>query len=221
MDDTIVLTDYDKKVYSDHFNILPKRIYNPVSYETEKLSSLTSNTILFVGRLHYDVKGLDYLLQITAELKKMLDKFEVVVVGDGNGKDKLIAQAKKCDVNKMIKMVGGTTDVKKYYEKASVCIVPSRVEGFGLVIIEAFESGVPVVAFENAGPSELIEDGKTGFLIPRFDVNKFADRLYKILDDAKLRRAMGAQAKRKAGEFSQKNIAEQWIRFLDRKEVDG
>lgn len=214
LDDVIVLTDYDKKEYSRHFDISPIRIYNPLPYQCNNRKNNLDNTVLFVGRLHYDIKGLDYLIDIIAILDKLIDNFSIIVVGDGSGKNIFIDNAKKRGIFNRIKMLGEQTDIKKYYQNAKVCVVPSRVEGFGMVIIEAFESGVPVVAFENAGPSELIDDGETGFLIKKFNTIDFADKVSKLLENDILRQQMSEKAKKKANEFSKENICKQWLSFL-------
>lgn len=214
LDDIIVLTDYDKKVYSDHFDISPIRIYNPVPFETNHTSKLNSRNIVFVGRLHYDIKGLDYLVKIAEKLKQRIENIKFKIVGDGAGKDRLVSDIKKNKLDDIVELVGSTDNVQKYYEDAEICVVTSRVEGFGLVIVEAFEQGVPVVAFENAGPSEIIEDGKTGFLIPNFDIDLFALKLYELLMDDEMRKAMGKAAKNKAREFHKDVILNSWIEFL-------
>lgn len=219
LDDVIVLTDYDKKEYAKHFDIQPIRIYNPLPYQCNYIQKRMTNTVLFVGRLHYDVKGLDFLVDIIVALEKLIDDFKVVIVGDGNGKNVFINKAKNNGVFHRIEMVGEQTNVKKYYQDARVCVVPSRVEGFGMVIIEAFEAGVPVVAFENAGPSELIEDGITGFIIKKFNTDDFAEKVSRLFSDDALCQQMRCNVQKKAKNFSRETIGNQWLTFLHGKEI--
>lgn len=214
LDNIVVLTDFDVIEYRKHFLVKPIRIYNPLPYEEGYKSLLKDNTILFVGRLDYDVKGLDYLVEILSDLTKYDINVHLLVVGDGAGREKFTEYAKRNNVLDKITMVGNTINVKAYYRRASICLVTSRVEGFGMVVIEAFEAGVPVISFANAGPSELIEDGVTGYIIKKYDVVDFAKKVRFLLMNDDLRLQMGKNAALKAKEFAISTISKQWVDFL-------
>ena len=214
LDKVVTLTDFDRKEYSERFNIDPIRIYNPLSYTSHTKSNLTSNIVLFVGRLNYKVKGLDLLAESIAELEKRTQDFKVVVVGDGEGKEQFLKYAESLKVRSKIEMIGNTKDVEQYYQMARVCVVPSRVEGFGLVVTEAFEAGVPVIAFDSNGPSELIEDGVNGYVVERYNVNLFAEKIYSLLMDENMCKVMGHNALVKSAYFSETFIGNEWCTML-------
>ena len=133
--------------------------------------------MIFVGRLDYDLKGLDLLIQALSIVKIEIPDFSLVMVGDGGGRERLENEIEKAGLKGNINMVGNSEDVMKYYMQASIALLPSRQEGFGLVVTEAMECGLPVISFKTKGPSEIIEDGVNGFLIDKYDVVSFAKRI--------------------------------------------
>jgi D-inositol-3-phosphate glycosyltransferase len=94
-----------------------------------------------------------------------------------------------------------------FYRAADVVLVPSRSESFGLVALEAAACGIPVVATAVGGLMNLIEDGKTGFLVPGRDVAGFARFTRRLLDDSLLAISMGTAAAHRAQSYSWKSAA--------------
>ena len=108
-------------------------------------------------------------------------------------------------------LYGPVTDVKKEYLSSSVFVLPSRFEGFGLVIIESMACGVPVVSFDcENGPRSIITDGEDGFLIPPFDINLLAKKIMLLMNDHELRCAMGVNAQKAASQYEMDKIGLQW-----------
>jgi glycosyltransferase involved in cell wall biosynthesis len=97
----------------------------------------------------------------------------------------------------------------------------SRFEGFGLVLIEAMECGLPVVAFDcESGPAEIIKDGFNGLLVRNSDISALASSMKKLMNNEELRISMGHNAVCKAGDYAMDNIMEKWrnlYRILLRK----
>ena len=73
--------------------------------------------------------------------------------------------------------------LKYFYAKSSVTLFTAFDESYGLIPIESMLNGTPVIAFKNAGPTETILEGKTGYLIKDFDLNDFARKVIKIIED--------------------------------------
>ena len=108
------------------------------------------------------------------------------------------------------------TDVKKEYLSSSVFVLPSRFEGFGLVIIESMACGVPVVAFDcENGPRSIITDGENGFLVPPFNISLFAEKILLLMKNQELRCRMGENAQKTASQYEMDKIGIQWELLFD------
>ncbi|MBG9985131.1 glycosyltransferase [Aerococcaceae bacterium DSM 111022] len=214
LDGLVVLTDKAKKRYSEEFNTNVNRIYNPLSFELNAISDLNNSNLIFVGRIAYVTKGLDKLIDILIYLKNSETKFHLYIVGDGPDMSRLKSDIKVNSLDDYVTLVGSTNDVITYYLKSSVFLLPSTMEGFGLVVTEAMEAGLPVVSFETEGPSEIIENNKSGFIIQNFDTKVFAEKVLEILKNNELKRQMGNNAKKRATDFSANSIAHQWINLF-------
>lgn len=103
-----------------------------------------------------------------------------------------------------------TDDMKPVYAQASILLMTSRVEGFGLVLIEGMQAGLPCVAFDCPyGPSDIITPD-TGLLIDYADDQAFVDAVVRLMDDEALRRKMGEAALKQVKRFDKENIMNQW-----------
>jgi glycosyltransferase involved in cell wall biosynthesis len=146
--------------------------------------------IVFVGRL-IETKGCAYLIEGFQEIARCIPNAELVVIGDGPLRGALEALAIKLDVP--VKFLGAVTHdvVKQHLNEARVCCLPSitasdgSFESFGMVLLEAQASGVPVVT-SALGGMEGIADGVTGFTFPEKDVRKMVGRVCDILGNDEL-----------------------------------
>ena len=110
-----------------------------------------------------------------------------------------------------------TRDMVAAYQEGSIFVMTSRYEGFPLVLIEAMACGLPCVAFDCAtGPKEIIEDGKTGYLIPYNDDKMFIEKLTYLMQHPEVRRSMGEEARRSVRKFSAESVMKKWKEFYER-----
>ena len=106
-------------------------------------------------------------------------------------------------------------DVVKAYTNGSIFIMTSRFEGFGLVLIEAMQCGLPCIAFDCPyGPREIIEDGKTGFLIPYNDDALFIEKLTYLMEHPEERERMGKASRKAVAKYNKLHIMNQWDSLL-------
>ena len=139
-----------------------------------------------------------------------ISEARLTIVGDGNGRKRLEETLAKLNLQHSVNFVGQRDNVMQYYQQGSVVLLTSRKEGFGLVTTEAMECGLPVVSFKTEGPSEIINDGRNGFLIDNYDVNAFAEKVILICKNKELRSVMGRKAKERAKDFSIDKIVNEW-----------
>jgi len=141
-------------------------------------------------------KGLDRFIKMASKLAQERDDVKFAILG-GDVAQRGISQAVKADLVRLAEKLGiaeklcftGNIDNAPYYvgdmDAFFMCSRPGA-ETFGLVVIEAIAASVPVVAFDNDAMGEIIEDGKTGFLVPEGDIDLATERILSILDDKSL-----------------------------------
>jgi D-inositol-3-phosphate glycosyltransferase len=131
--------------------------------------------------------------------------------GDGGERRRLEGLVASAGISDRVRFLGAIphTALAPYYALADVCVVPSRVETFGLVALEAQAQGTPVVAARVGGLPEVVADGETGHLIDGHDPSDYAAAIAALLHDDATRRRMGDAARRRAATFS-------WDRMVDR-----
>jgi glycosyltransferase involved in cell wall biosynthesis len=152
----------------------------------------------FVGRL-VPQKGLQYLLAAAKILQIRYHNIRFVIVGDGPLGTELKAASTLVGDNRCL-FLGERSDVPSLLALFDVLAVPSEWEAFGIVNLEAMAAAKPVVAFDIDGIPEAIVHGETGFLVPHRDSLALASAISQLLDDALLRRHMGAAGRRRVEE---------------------
>ncbi len=168
-----------------------------------------AKVLLALSRLH-PKKGLDTLL---AALKDLPDCF-VWLAGDGPLRRELENLARELGVIDRVRFLGWRTDRAALLRGANICVLPSRYEPFGTVILEAWAAGTPLVACRSAGPSAHIEDGVNGMLVPIDDAPALAAAIRRVMEDEDLRRRMVAQGYAAyIKTYTREAVTQQWIRF--------
>jgi glycosyltransferase involved in cell wall biosynthesis len=145
--------------------------------------------VLYAGRLSPE-KGV-------LELVEAADGLPLVVAGDGPLRDRVPGALGFVPHDRLLGL----------YERAAVVACPSHREGYGVVCAEAMAYGRPVVASAVGGLLDLVVDGETGLLVPAGDVRALRGALERLLDDAELRRRLGAAARERARQLLSKEQA--------------
>ena len=192
-------------------------IYNPAAtrgvHGIEKLPRDTgpreNGLVLAVGSLK-EQKNHALLIRAFAALNKKM-ACRLRILGDGPLRGTLEALIKECGMEASIELPGFVDDPSSEYLSAHVFVLSSDYEGFGNVIVEALEHGVPVVSTDcPSGPREILEDGKYGTLVPVGDV----DALAAAMDDALSREHDREALKRRAQDFSVDKAADAYLDLL-------
>ena len=163
--------------------------------------------LLFVGRLGKE-KNIPFLLDAFKKLIDSIDGVTLVVVGGGPEEETIKNLTVQLNINKKVVFTGNLSqqDVIKCYHGANLFVFPSITETQGLVIGEAKAAGLPVVAVNVFGVSEMVVDGEDGFLT-EMDVQEFVKKISLLIKDDYLYSSMSKQAKMNAELISSKNCA--------------
>jgi len=193
------------EVPEDKIEVIPNGIdlseYSklPPKGSFKKKLSLDNNEkiILFLGRIHR-IKGVDILIKAFASINTKLENVKLVVAGPDDGYlYEVRALARTLGIGDKIAFVGPLHGVNKLeaYVDADFLVVPSLYEIFGIVILEAYACGKPVIASRVMGPEELVLDGKTGILVNPGEINELTDAIELLLNDESKTRIMGMNAR--------------------------
>ena len=180
-----------------HYTGVDVRAIQPRSPDEER------QVILHVARL-VEMKGTRYLIEAFAAITAQHPGAELVIIGDGPLRTSLQGMARSLGVADKVLFLGALSHmhVLAWMRKAAMLVLPSirtrtgRVEGLGMVLLEAAATGVPVVASLVGGIPEGVLDGHTGFLVAERDAGALARSMATLLHSAELRHQMGAQARR-------------------------
>jgi D-inositol-3-phosphate glycosyltransferase len=173
--------------------------------------------LVFVGRIQ-PLKGLTVAVAALAEMARRTSRAagaHLVVIGGPSGAKGQLELARAVELSekhgirdRVVIVPPQPHDVlSTYYRAADVCIVPSRSESFGLVALEAAACGIPAVASAVGGLTQLVDHGRTGYLVEADDVAGFAHYLGELLDDRGLSRLMGAAAWRRSATYTWRDAA--------------
>lgn len=189
---------------------------NPLTIRfPEKLFSENKiREVLYVGRLELNQKRVDRVLDIWNELHQNYQDWALTLVGDGIDKVKLEKRA--LELGLLNCQFAGFQVPNKYYERASVLLLTSDYEGFGLVLIEAMAYGViPVVLGSYSAAYDIIDHNINGFIIETpFSIQKFKDILEKLFNDEQYRLHISFNAVRKSKAYTNDNIYKCWVPLL-------
>ncbi len=141
-----------------------------------------ATVLLALSRLH-PKKGLDTLVQAMKDLPDCV----LWLAGDGPMRETLQSHAAQRGVTERVKFLGWRTDRGTLLGAADICVLPSRYEPFGTVMLEAWASGTPLVAAAAAGPAAFVQHGENGLLVPVNDPKALAQAIRQLRNDPVLR----------------------------------
>lgn len=202
----VVLTDGNQKEWRGR-NV--KVIPNPVSFVSENVSDLNQKQIITVGSHSYN-KGYDLLLQAWQQVESQYPDWQLHIYGKIDPAKTYISMAEQMELTQ-VHFHAPHRDIQSKYLETSLLVLPSRSEGFGMVLIEAMECGVPCVSFDcPSGPADIIEHGVNGFLTEPGNIKELEEKLMLLMRDKMLRVQMGRKAKQNAQRYSAEVIVKQW-----------
>jgi sugar transferase (PEP-CTERM/EpsH1 system associated) len=221
------VADYLREYYIDIVGVSPRRIstiYNGVDTERyrprdertageqKRRLGFSEDEVLIgtVGTLYW-VKDPEALLKAAAIVLGQRDDVRFIWAGGGPLKERLETRAGELGIDGRVHYLGSRDDIPDILSALDIFVLPSLIEGLSYSILEAMAIGLPVVATDVGGNSELVCDGATGFLVPKGDPEALAGSLLRLIPGAPLRARLGREARRRVEEkFSLKNMVQKY-----------
>jgi glycosyltransferase involved in cell wall biosynthesis len=221
LDVLTVLTADDERDYAQAFAGAPLRIAripNAVPRLGGGIAEPESKVVVAAGRLETQ-KGFDLLVRAWERVAEAHPDWQLRIYGSGPRRDELRRMILERGLYDRVLLMGRTRHMGEALAGASLFVLSSRFEGFGMVIVEAMSKGLPVVSFDcPRGPGEILRHGRDGVLVPNGDVGGLADGLLELIEDLPRRRSYGAAAVENARSYAVGSIAERWEELLHEQE---
>lgn len=194
----------------NHKNI--KVIPNPVSIPDSVNFNDKKDIILNVGRF-ITTKHQNWLLNYFKDLN--INNWDLIFIGDGPNFEGIKSLTDELENPERIQFKGLVKNINNFYHSSSIFAFTSTSEGFPNALAEAMAYGCACISFDCiAGPGDLIEDGKNGFLIPEGDHSLYKEKLKCLIENPQLRLEFGKNAIEKVKNFSSNNISEKYLEFI-------
>ena len=207
-DCVVLLTDSDRK--KAHYQTKIAVIPNTLLQSHTDISSLQALKAISVGRLDKLKNHIDQIV-VWAQIVIDYPNWTLHIYGDGPEKDNLQQAIVEKGLHNNIFLEGVCSDLRTIYNSASLFLFTSIAEGFGMVLIEAMAAGVPCISYDcPCGPSEIIDDGINGYLIPVGDTTMMVEKAKELIANDIKRKQIGDAAFEKSKQFLPQNIMPRW-----------
>lgn len=211
-DQVTVLTRFD----FDHYRHFIRRltwIPNPLGFAPVDSIGQREKVVLAAGQLdRWSHKGFDKLLEVFATVAPRHPGWRLEIAGSGDlGRSYLQQRVEALGLNERVVFLGFQKDIDQVMRRASVFVLSSRFEGFGMVLLEAMSQGCACVSFDcEAGPAEIITSGLDGLIVSNQDNASMASALDRLLTDGGLRARLAASGLDTVKKYSPRSIGHQW-----------
>lgn len=187
--------------------VIPSPVLPP---QCSSISTVSSKKILLsIARLDFQ-KGLDVFLKAFGLVHKKFPEWELVVLGEGPQRAELEQLRKKMDLVGKVHFPGRVSNPEFYLNQAQIFVLPSYFEGFPNALCEAMAHGLPAVATNCSGSSDIVRDKIDGLLVPVGDRNALAQALGRLMSDEAERKRLGKKAEEIVQRFSYEKVMRLW-----------
>jgi len=182
LDKITTLTTADKVNYQSHIHIPTFVVPNVIN--EPRLNLQKAKIICAAGRLEYE-KGFDLLIKSVIPIQKIVRQFnyQIHIYGDGKEQRHLEQLIQNNHLKDIVILQGPTQHLNEKLASSEITVIPSRNEGFGMVILEAMNQGSVVVSFDgNAGPDSIIQNNINGYLIEHDNIKALTIKLRRLIN---------------------------------------
>lgn len=213
-DNFVVLTNSNKNDWpkANNLQVIP----NPLPFHCDIVPSINKrNKIISVGSMS-TFKGHDTLIKAWSLVYQKFPNFTLHIYGEKKDNyENLVNLIRKNDLSNNVYIHEPTSNIKDKYLESAICVLPSRVEGFGMVLIEAMECGTPCIATKCEGPIDIVINGKNGYLIDIDNENELAKKIAEILSNNDLLLELSLNSRITANKYNIDSIIEQWNKQIN------
>ncbi len=167
--------------------------------------------IIAAGRLVRQ-KGFDLLIEAFAESALVTNGWQLVILGEGEERSQLEQQVMRLRLCDHVYLPGTVSTPELWFCHADIFVLSSRYEGFPNVLMESMACGLPSIAFDcRSGPSEIIEDGVSGLLVPLGDTELLTQSMIRLASDREMMKRLSLEAINVMERFSIEQVLQQWL----------
>ena len=210
----VVLTDSNKKDWPRAKNLIT--IPNPIPFSCDSVPNITSrNKIISVGALS-KIKGHDLLIHAWSIIASKYPHITLHIYGEKKDNyENIINLIHQYNLDDSVFIHNPTKNIKDKYLESLICVLPSRVEGFGMVLIEAMECGTPCIATKCEGPINIVYNNKNGYLVDINNPMEISNKIDYILSDNKIINKLSLNCRNFAKEYGLNSIMEKWNKLIN------
>lgn len=208
-----VLTEADTKVSNvpkKNMTVLP----NPLTFEPVKNIPHKEKIILATGRLDvWEVKGFDNLIRAWGRIAKQYSEWKLMIAGTGSVKSKeyLVRLTQEEQVRDSVLFIGFCKNIIDYYKKASIFVLSSRYEGFGMALTEAMSQGCACIACDfNGRQREIIQNDSQGIICSNDNYIELSDAIKRMISDGEYRESCRTFAIERSKHYSIDKTIDRW-----------
>lgn len=219
MDNLVLVSNELAEFYKQYLGKKVLFIPNCVDVDHKDVSKLTEKNLIAVGRLSKE-KGFDDLLKLHKKISSKYPDWKLNIIGDGMQKNYLLDLAKELKLGEKVVFHGFQNKdyINSMLKESSIYLMTSHTECFPIVLLEAMSYGIPCLSYTSAqGANEIIKNKETGFLIENRNEDEMIEKIEILINDDKLRKKMGKNAKEESKNYSSSIILDKWDKLINRK----
>jgi glycosyltransferase involved in cell wall biosynthesis len=217
-------SQYTKRALSAEYHLPADRLH--VIYKSIDLGKYAFQPLITGGQRHRILfiggnvqrKGLPTLIRSAPAILAAFPQTEFLIVGDNQNLGAMKSLCLETGVDRHFQFLGWQShdQIQNHYRQASVFVMPSLIEAFGVVFLEAMASGVPVVGGDVGGTRELIQNGVNGFLVKPRDHRELSEKIVTLLENEGIRHRLIANGRETAKRYSVESMLEKTYRLYQR-----
>lgn len=187
--------------------VIPNAIRN-----IEKLNLDQEKIILYAGRFSWEKNPLA-LISAFAKIEKK-NGWKLVMVGDGPQWNEMKQKVKTLDIENDVVFLGAVSKLDEWFNRASIFVLPSILEGFPNALAEAMMAGLPVICFDSIAYESIVSPNLNGIVVPFAKIEVLASTINDLMNDKQKRMFLGKNALEKSKEWNVKGIIEKYAEFI-------